>query len=378
MWRCWRDFWVLIKYCRREKWKDSDIWVSCDVCKAFQIKVQVSSITMGTVLSFSPRERRPIYTTHHHGSGTISTSNSTSDFQLNNYAYEQINNAKNRENSKPMQYLTVPNQFQNGNNVLFGSSNSNIMNNEERQADSARILLEKNTIEKNLKKHSLFINALSWKRLSSSHGKKKLETNSVKSKSGNITTSTFRPPALTDVVHPMVVVNNDKKKYQQQQIQLVSNNNNNKNIIANSHQPIQQPLQNQTIFYTPGDPKSLLALDLERAANNANNLHHLHNVDKVATKMTLPLRPIQLTQQTPTQQQPAPRKTIIQVSLIHLIEWVMVVVRDGPRRWSKLLAMKLSLIEEIKHFSPVLNLPERIFYRTRKSLIHTVNYLYKK
>ena len=275
---------------------------------------------MGTVLSFSPRERRPIYTTHHHGSGTISTSNSTSDFQLNNYAYEQINNAKNRENSKPMQYLTVPNQFQNGNNVLFGSSNSNIMNNEERQADSARILLEKNTIEKNLKKHSLFINALSWKRLSSSHGKKKLETNSVKSKSGNITTSTFRPPALTDVVHPMVVVNNDKKKYQQQQIQLVSNNNNNKNIIANSHQPIQQPLQNQTIFYTPGDPKSLLALDLERAANNANNLHHLHNVDKVATKMTLPLRPIQLTQQTPTQQQPAPRKTIIQVSLIHLIE----------------------------------------------------------
>lgn len=268
---------------------------------------------MGTVLSFSPRERRPIYTTHHHGSGTISTSNSQSDFQLNNYAYEQINNAKNRENSKPMQYLTVPNQFQNGNNVLFGSSNSNIMNNnstlEERQADSARILMEKNAIEKNLKKHSLFINALSWKRLSSSHGKKKLESNSVKNKSGSITTSTFRPPALTDVVHPMVVVN-DKKKYQQQ-IQLVSNNNNNKSVIANSQQPIQKPLQNQTIFYTPGDPKSLLALDLERAANNANNLHHHHNVDKVATKMTLPLRPVQFTQQTSQQ---APRKTIIQVS----------------------------------------------------------------
>lgn len=278
---------------------------------------------MGTVLSFSPRERRPIYTTHHHSNGTISTSNSTSDFQLNNYAYEQINNAKNRENSKPMQYLTVPNQFQiqNGSNVLFGSSNSNIMNNnvssngasiEERQADSARILLEKNAIEKNLKKHSLFINALSWKRLSSSHGKKKLESNNVKNKSGNITTSTFRPPALTDTVHPMVVVN-DKKKYQQQQIQLVSSNNN-KNVIVNNQQPIQQPLQNQTIFYTP---KNLLAMDLERAANNANNLHHLHNVDKVAPKMLLPLRPVQLTQQPnriEQQQQPAPRKTIIQVS----------------------------------------------------------------
>lgn len=285
---------------------------------------------MGTVLSFSPRERRPIYTTHHHGSGTISTSNSTSDFQLNNYAYEQLNNAKNRENTKPMQYLTVPNQFQiqNGNNVLFGSSNSNIMNNlttsngstiDERQADSARILSEKNAIEKNLKKHSLFINALSWKRLSSSHGKKKLESNNSKNKSVGITTSSFRPPALTDVVHPMVVVNNDKKKYQQKHIQLVSNNSS-KNIIVNSQQqPIQQPLQNQTIFYTPGDPKTLLALDLERAANNANNLHHLHNVEKVAQKTSIPMRPVQLTQQTSKiehqQQQPAPRKTIIQVSL---------------------------------------------------------------
>lgn len=275
---------------------------------------------MGTVLSFSPRERRPIYTTHHHGTGT--RSNSTSDFQLNNYAYEQINNAKNRENSKPMQYLTVPNQFQmqNGSNVLFGSSNSNIMNNnvsstgntiviDERQADSARILSEKNAIEKNLKKHSLFINALSWKRLSSSHGKKKLESNNVKNKSG-MTTSTFRPPALTDTVHPMVVVN-DKKKYQQQQIQLVSSNNS-KNVIVNNQQPIQQPLQNQTIFYTP---KNLLALDLERAANNANNLLHHHNVDKVGSKMSLPLRPVQLTQQTSKiEQQPVPRKTIIQVS----------------------------------------------------------------
>lgn len=251
-----------------------------------------------------------------------SRSNSTTDFQLNNYAYEQINNAKNRENSKPMQYLTVPNQFQiqNGNNVLFGSPDPNIMNNnvssngntiviDEREADSARILSEKNAIEKNLKKHSLFINALSWKRLSSSHGKKKLESNNVKNKSG-ITTSTFRPPALTDTVHPMVV--NDKKKYQQQQIQLVSSNNT-KSVIVNTQQPIQQPLQNQTIFYTP---KSIMALDLERAANNANNLHHHHNVDKVGSKMSLPLRPVQLTQQTSKieQQQTAPRKTIIQVS----------------------------------------------------------------
>ena len=147
---------------------------------------------MGTVLSFSPRERRPIYSSHHHhhqhhhGSGTISTSNSTSDFQLNNYAYEQINNAKNRENTKPMQYLSVPNQFQlqnggnsgggGGNNLVLFGSNSNVVNNNLtttsstattngtsiEQSDSARILSEKNAIEKNLKKHSLFINALLW------------------------------------------------------------------------------------------------------------------------------------------------------------------------------------------------------------------------
>lgn len=218
-----------------------------------------------------------------------------------------MNNAKNRENSKPMQYLTVPNQFQIPNG--FGSSNANIINNnvpaiDERAADSARILLEKNAIEKNLKKHSLFINALSWRRLSSSHGKKKLESNSAKNKSGGITTSAFRPPALTDQVHPMVLVN-DKKKYQQQQIQLVSSNSS-KSIIVNT-----QPPPSQTIFYTNGEPKSVLALDLERAANNANNLHH--------QKMSLPLRPVQLTQQQSTkvehqQPQPAPRKTIIQVS----------------------------------------------------------------
>jgi cyclin-dependent kinase 5 activator 1 len=259
---------------------------------------------MGTVLSFSPRERRPIYTTHHHGSGTISTSNSQTDFQLhNNYAYEQMNNAKNRENAKPMQYLTVPNQFHIPNG--FGSSQVSL---EERAADSARILSEKNAIEKNLKKHSLFINVLSWKRLSSSHGKKKLES-SGKSKAVNITTSAFRPPALTDQVHPMVAVN-DKKKYQQQQIQLVSSNSS-KSIIVNTQQPIQQPIQSHSIFYTPGDPKNVLALDLERAAHNANSLHQ--------QKMSLPVRPLHLTQQ-PTvkadQQQPtpAPRKTIIQVS----------------------------------------------------------------
>jgi cyclin-dependent kinase 5 activator 1 len=287
---------------------------------------------MGTVLSFnSPRERRPIYTTSHHGSGTISTSNSTSDFQLNNYAYEQINNVKNRENVKPMQYLSVPNQFQlqNGNNannlMLFGSSNSNIVNNNltnnggnasivHDQSDSARILSEKNAIEKNMKKHSLFINALSWKRLSSSHGKKKIESNNAKNKNGSITTSSFRPPTLTDTVHPMVVVN-DKKKYPQQQVQLIASNNNSNQIVTT----------NQTTSsnnYFTQDHKNLIALDLQNA-----NLHNQYpNIDKIIPKMSIPVRPVQFSSSSSTQQQQqssaneqqtssaAPRKTIIQVS----------------------------------------------------------------
>lgn len=264
---------------------------------------------MGTVLSFSPRERRPIYSsTHHHsrGSGAMSTSNSASDFQLNNYAYEQMHNVKNRENQKPMQFLNVPNQFQlqngssgGGSLVLLGANGNNVATTmDERQTDSARILSEKNAIEKNLKKHSLFINALNWKRLSSSHGKKKVDSNNAKNKTSNINSNGFRPPTMTDTVHPMIVVNDKKKK---QQVQLIASNNG----VATNY------------FTTAsGDPKNRLALDLQ----NANNIQHTYqNIDKVS----IPIRPVQLSTTTTThssnaieqQQSSAPRKTIIQVSL---------------------------------------------------------------
>lgn len=73
---------------------------------------------MGTVLSFSPKERKPSY----------------GDYNLNKYTYEQLNNAKNKEKT-----------------------------------------LEKNA-NHNFKKHSLFINALSWKHFNVSN-KKKSEKN---------------------------------------------------------------------------------------------------------------------------------------------------------------------------------------------------------
>jgi cyclin-dependent kinase 5 activator 1 len=260
---------------------------------------------MGTVLSFSPRENHhPIYSTQHHrGSGTMSTS-SSADFSLNN-AYEQMNNVKNS---------TKTNIISNNNGsslVLFGSTNSNIMNNNltsnvVEQSDSARILSEKNAIEKNLKKHSLFINALSWKRLSSSHGKKKLESYNTKNKAGNLTASSFRPPALTDTVHPMVEKN---KNYQQQQIQFASNNNHNNNL--NIHHVKDNLHAQSNIYFSPG-PKSLLALDLQ----NSNNLQHHQHVEKLGPKipLQLPLAMHHHQQPPPQHFRPGPRKTIIQVS----------------------------------------------------------------
>lgn len=287
---------------------------------------------MGTVLSFSPRERRPIYTTHHHGSGTISTSSST-EFTINNYSYEQMNNVKNRENTKPINLQTVPNITNNNgssnNLAMFGSTNHhaniiNINNNtnnntinittnngstiQERHADSARILSEKNALEKNLKKHSLFINALSWKRLAASHGKKKLDNN--KNKTANISTSTFRPPGLTDTVHPMVVVADKNKN--KQQIQLSSSNSN----INNANQQLTQsqaPPQQPTVYFTPGGPKTLLALDLVRAANNANTLQQQH-VDKLGPKLPIQLPLPANVQQKQHHSHHGPRKTVIQVS----------------------------------------------------------------
>lgn len=276
---------------------------------------------MGTVLSFSPREGRPIYTTQQHrGSNTMSTSSSV-DFPLNNFAYEQLNNVKNRENNNNFNSNNTSNN--NGNMSLYENTtnimsiNNNISNqdiengNQDRQngnQDSVRILSEKNAIEKNLKKHSLFINALSWKRLSS-HSKKKLDSN--KNKTGNLNSQAFRPASLTDTIHPLVVDKNTN--YHQQQIQFPNNNGN----------------------YTPNGPKSLLALDLVRSAGNANpNTLQQQHIDKLGPKLpiqlTLPLQQTSFQQSQPSQQQQVhhsqlqhqnthhvPRKTVIQVSELY-------------------------------------------------------------
>ncbi|XP_044252346.1 cyclin-dependent kinase 5 activator 1 [Tribolium madens] len=203
---------------------------------------------MGTVLSFSPRERRPVYTT-----------SSTGDFTLNNFSYEQLNNAKNRENK----------------NTTNSNNNLNINNN-----DNARIISEKNALEKNLKKHSLFINALSWKRFSTANNNKKKLDN----KNKNVTT--FRQP-LVDNIHTVI----DK----------------NKNI------------QKQGSYYSNSKSTSALALDIVRVNNANNNANHHANCDKLTNKSLL-LRENSVNNQNQVVPVAAPKKTVIQASTSELLK----------------------------------------------------------
>ncbi|XP_053664337.1 bromodomain-containing protein DDB_G0280777 [Anopheles marshallii] len=421
---------------------------------------------MGTVLSFSPRERRPIYSTHHHSAGTLSSSNSA-DFPLNNYSYEQLNNAKNRESAQtkpPNLIQTVPNNNNNNshglnmskddcknnnsssanllgshgnnnagpgnnnhsnnnnnntsnnllllqqthqNNIITGSANINNINNnisggnnnngnsiQERNnnnnnnADSARILSEKNALEKNLKKHSLFINALSWKRLAASHGKKKLDNN--KNKSANLATATsFRTP-LTDTIHPLLdknknlqqsqsftqTISSQQLQQQQQQPATIvlsqsgsgvggqqSTGGGSQSVVGlgasgatvglanpqsqpqqqhHLHQQhgqmvVAQQHQQQAVYFTPRGPKALLALDLVRA----NNTNPLSQPDKLAQKLPLqlpmPLQPIVNQQHNiPMAQQlhhgHGPRKTVIQASTSELLKCLGMFLHDRCRK----------------------------------------------
>jgi cyclin-dependent kinase 5 activator 1 len=210
---------------------------------------------MGTVLSFSPREQRR--------GGT-----SGPDFTLNNFSYEQLNNVKN-------------------NRQLHEAACHN---------ENAQIISEKNALEKNFKKHSLFINALSWKRFSAAaaNNKKKLEN-----KNKNLQT-TFRQP--------------------------LDNLDKNKNI------------QISACYY----PK---ACDNNLRANNTNS--NSCNNDKVVPKAAiLPaptavvLVPAAVSQQQQTSQatirpvvtQQPPRKTVIQASTSELLKCLGLYLHARCRR----------------------------------------------
>lgn len=231
-------------------------WVECSsvVCLG---SVWHDRAIMGTVLSFSPRDRaRPLYTT-----------TSTGDFALNNFSYEQLNNVKNNRDCT-------------SNKGNLSHSNTHTLNNINNN-DNARIISEKNALEKNLKKHSLFINALSWKRFSTTNNNKKKQEN-IKNK--NITV--FRQPL--DNIHPPV----DK----------------NKNIQ-------QQQSNKQPSYYSTSKSTSALALDIVRV-NNANNTNYNLHCEKLTNKQSLPAQR-ESNQVVPVA---APRRTVIQASTSELLK----------------------------------------------------------
>lgn len=88
---------------------------------------------------------------------------------INNINYETINNLKNKE-------------------ILINNEN-------------AHLLVEKNALEKNLKKHSMFINALSWKKFNGGKKKGVVETQTGPT-TGSKTGKGFRAPL--DNIHPTV------------------------------------------------------------------------------------------------------------------------------------------------------------------------------
>jgi cyclin-dependent kinase 5 activator 1 len=219
---------------------------------------------MGTVLSFSPKERRP-------GGPT------QPEFTLNNFSYEQLNNAKNRENKGVTASTGSAPALRASRDSL--SHNHCALNMNINHNDSAKIISEKNALEKNLKKHSLFINALSWKRFSTANNNKK----KIDSKNKNL--AVFRQPLADNVLPPVV----DK----------------NKNIEQAALQARGAPA-----CYFPAPP-----LDMVRAINN--NANHLQACpEKLVSKPTLlPVAPIQQT----SPPRLLPRKTVIQASTSELL-----------------------------------------------------------
>ena len=111
---------------------------------------------MGTVLSISPRDQKSYY----------------GELPMNNHNYENVNlnNVRNKDK-------------------VINNENANIIN-------------EKNALDRNFKKHSLFINALSWKRFSSTN-KKKLDNK-------NKTSLGLRQPL--DNIHPFIDNNKNIQK----------------------------------------------------------------------------------------------------------------------------------------------------------------------
>lgn len=101
---------------------------------------------MGTVLSFSPRDKTPPYAMEYNANNGGSLAN----HHLHNNHYSGYNN----QQQLVGRHYSKENILLHNNNATGGDGGSGVLLN---QADKAML-------EKGMKKHNVFLNALSWKR----------------------------------------------------------------------------------------------------------------------------------------------------------------------------------------------------------------------
>ncbi|XP_001947011.2 cyclin-dependent kinase 5 activator 1 [Acyrthosiphon pisum] len=150
---------------------------------------------MGTVLSISPKDRKSVYP-------AMASSASAAEFTLSSFTYEQLTKRRHADvmagRSISMMLPANININTINNNIINNNNNHNNHhhnnNNSENNCKTATTggephqqqqQQQRGTLEKSLKKHSALINALSWKRFSTSQNKKKLD-NGVTAGGGGI------------------------------------------------------------------------------------------------------------------------------------------------------------------------------------------------
>ncbi|XP_032577254.1 GATA zinc finger domain-containing protein 14 [Drosophila sechellia] len=315
---------------------------------------------MGTVLSFNPRDRHPIYSSqpnfqYNHSTDMRNENDSTGsiDSHLNNFSYEQLNNAKNRENKKsachPMAKnvigqpggqcggvhinLQTQTQLSSHNlNNLANASKDTITNVLDTHNENSVLKAEKSSFEKNLKKHSIFINALSWKKLSTSHNKKKIEN---KNKCANLPTACFKAQLLessfassSDKNRNIQLHCNRIEEHNQQhcnqhphphphqhQLQLQ-----NQHQHQNQNQNQVQDIREEVMTGPPGKSQNPSKAKDPVKVNNKNSMsNHNKLIQKQPLTLSLPQQ-VQASSIQIKNTNQIPRKTVIQASTSELLK----------------------------------------------------------
>lgn len=279
------------------------------------------------------------------------------DSHLNNFSYEQLNNAKNRENKKsachPMAKnvigqpggqcggvhinLQTQTQLSSHNlNNLANASKDTITNVLDTHNENSVLKAEKSSFEKNLKKHSIFINALSWKKLSTSHNKKKIEN---KNKCANLPTACFKAQLLessfassSDKNRNIQLHCNRIDEHNQQhcnqhphphphqhQLQL-QNQHQHQNQNQNQNQNQVQDIREEVMTGPPGKSQNPSKAKDPVKVNNKNSMsNHNKLIQKQPLTLSLPQQVQASSIQTKNTNQ-IPRKTVIQASTSELLK----------------------------------------------------------